>query len=584
MRILPSVGNACRTVRDAQLSLRRHTSFRSSAVALTIALILAGCGGGGGGAPTAVKSVTVSGRATYTDYDVSRNGIGYSTPSERPIRGAVVEVQSPPGTTLLTGNTSDNGEYAFAGVPENASVRVVVKAALGDTTTPNTKVIDNTNADKLYEVDSLAATGTSNLTLNFNAASGWDGTRYSNPRAAGPFAILDVIYQAQQMVKAVDAAVVFPPLDVHWSINNKPASNFAPSVGDIPGSFYVSRSTAKRFNIKEGMYILGAADVDTDEYDSHIIAHEWAHYFEAKFSRSDSPNGSHEITVDLLDPSLAFGEGYGYAMAGMILNDPVVVNTSGPGQRSGADINLDLDVIPNNRLWRDPATGTTYPNVTLDGSYSEVSIHEILFDLFDSGPGDDDPVGLGFGPIYRVLTGGHKNTPAFTSIFSFLHHLKLEVPSQSAAIDALARAENIGLTGYNEFESVQANGMPDLYTDVFPGVAPFTVNTLDIFGPINANNATGNKFLNRAHVRFNAPIAGCYLLTFTPVTPTAADLVVFLQDGEFRDDKRSGMAETIYRAYGDLGVGVFSVGSDLPNLTATVGGARVGDSSDPACA
>jgi len=34
------------------------------------------------------------------------------------------------------------------------------------------------------------------------------------------------------------------------------------------------------------LYILGDANSDTDEFDDHVIIHDWGHYFEDKFSES----------------------------------------------------------------------------------------------------------------------------------------------------------------------------------------------------------------------------------------------------------------------------------------------------------
>ena len=42
---------------------------------------------------------------------------------------------------------------------------------------------------------------------------------------------------------------------------------------------------------RAGIYVLGAADNDTDEYDQHIVAHEFQHFLEDQVSRSDTPGG-----------------------------------------------------------------------------------------------------------------------------------------------------------------------------------------------------------------------------------------------------------------------------------------------------
>jgi hypothetical protein len=76
------------------------------------------------------------------------------------------------------------------------------------------------------------------------------------------------------------------------------------------------------------LYILGKENVDTDEYDDHVVAHEWGHYFESRFSRSDSLGDDHSIG-DKLDPRVAFGEGLGNAISGMVTDDIHYVDTNG---------------------------------------------------------------------------------------------------------------------------------------------------------------------------------------------------------------------------------------------------------------
>ena len=74
---------------------------------------------------------------------------------------------------------------------------------------------------------------------------------------------------------------------------------------------------------------------DTDEFDQHVIAHEFGHYIEYNFSRADNIGGSHGLG-DKLDPRVAFGEGFGYAFAAIVLNDPVArdsANDNGDSMR-----------------------------------------------------------------------------------------------------------------------------------------------------------------------------------------------------------------------------------------------------------
>jgi len=515
--------------------------------------LLSACGGGGGGdtddntTPTAATSSnTISGVVTYTTYKPSNtSGLDYGTTQENPIRGAVVELQNFSGTVLASGNTTATGNYSLA-APANTSVRVVVKAALGSPTTPDTQIVDNTSGGALYAMAMDATSVTSDINQSFNAGSGWDGSSYSGARTAAPFAILDVIYQAQQLVKTADSSASFPELLVNWSPNNKPASGNK-AAGEISTSHYAADGQ---------LYILGAENSDTDEYDAHIIAHEWGHYFEAKFSRSDNIGGDHGAG-DILDPTVAFGEGFGNALSAMVMNDPLYIDTAGQSQSTVSNsMNLEADSISDGTT--DITIGTGQTNTLLDGFYSESSVQEVLYDIYDSGASDDDAIAGGFAPIYSVLVNGQKNTKAFTSIFSFLHYLKQANPSFSSAITSLALAENI-----SDGDEYEATTRP-IYTIVPFDGTPVTIDvdgaalqTWTSYGPITASNA-GNKLYNLLYFKTTATASGCYTLEAKP--PANEDLIIYAPNG-VTIDQNNGGAESISGTFTLGENGVFAVGS-----------------------
>ena len=153
-------------------------------------------------------------------------------------------------------------------------IRVSAQLLQTDGANWNVRVTDNTNGNALYVTQGELFVGSENGSeRNFHLASGWDGTAYSETRAAGPFAILDAIYDTVQKFAAVDTSINFPSLEIRWSPNNSVASgNY--NEGDIGTSFYTNGT----------IYILGKENEDSDEYDRHIIIHEWGHYFEDTIS------------------------------------------------------------------------------------------------------------------------------------------------------------------------------------------------------------------------------------------------------------------------------------------------------------
>src|SRR5207253_9773608 len=127
---------------------------------------------------------------------------------------------------------------------------------------------------------------------------------------------LDSAYQAEKAVQNVDSNVVFPLLNIAWSTRNMTAAGGTPvnvANGFIHGTEYnISAKT---------IYLQGAENFDTDEYDAHVVLHEWSHYFQQEFSRTDTLAGQH-IPGDIVDPRLAFDEGFATALSSILLNNP----------------------------------------------------------------------------------------------------------------------------------------------------------------------------------------------------------------------------------------------------------------------
>lgn len=448
-----------------------------------LSIMLLGCSGGGSSSPiVAGPQTTLTGTVTFTSYTpTSANGLDYASPVTVLVRGAVVNVRNSSGQNIAVGNTDANGAFSLS-VPQNATLTVVVKAALGSPTNPSTQVVDNTAGQALYAMSKAVAMGETPQAMTLHASGGWTGSSYTQARVAGPFAILDVVYKAEQLLRSVDAAVVIPDLRINWSVNNTTTG----------GNLAIGNIGTSHFNLSTGeLYILGREDVDTDEYDVAVIGHEWAHFFESVLSRSDSIGGSHS-SGDLLDVTVAFGEGFGTALGGIVNNNPEYIDTIGFAQDSvGVYTDLEADGVND---------ASTYlaTSLLLDGHWSEFSIAEIVWDIFDNDSTDTDADGisLGFAPIYDVMTGGQVSTPAFTSIHSFLYHLKLNNPSSAADIETLANAENI----YNsdEFHNAGSGGGGYLYYTSVPDNG--TPVTIDMDGDALQTwtfTGTYNKFYNR---------------------------------------------------------------------------------------
>ena len=208
--------------------------------------------------------------------------------------------------------------------------------------------------------------------------------------------MLDTVYQSVQLLLGVSPTINFPELVLDWAANN-------------PGgeTFYMSEDPS---DPNDTHLIVLTADVtaDTDEFDQHVIAHEFGHYIEYNFSRADNIGGSHGVG-DKLDPRVAFGEGFGYAFGAMVLNEPVT-------RDSFVDNGLGCPSISAEHLQRrdnPPASGGA--NGDFGCWCSESSVWSILWDIYDQVPDANDTVTLGFIPMWNILVNAQRNTPAFTT-------------------------------------------------------------------------------------------------------------------------------------------------------------------------
>lgn len=527
---------------------------RGQLVSAIVLLTVAGCGGGGGSGSTdtdtgdgggdtqktyvcdGTGTVGVSGRIEYEFVPAVSNSAGtllnYNAAEPRPVRRAEVEARCPDGSvSYATTVTDDAGNYSLE-VPESVDVVIRVRASMQSSDVPgwDVQVVDNTRSQAVWSaegdvIDKEDVSGS--ITANLFADSGWGGSSYTGARAAGPFAIMDSVYTAMQRVLEAEPTAVFEPLKLNWSPDNKDSCSssldqYPFSDGCIGTSFFVNFGTnAGGRNI----FILGAEDSDTDEYDNHVVIHEWGHYYEDAFARSDSIGGRH-TGGDRLDMRVAFGEGWGNAWSGIATDDPLYVDTYGSSQSMGFSIDVESD-------------STVYP-----GWWNETTVQRIIFDLYDAA--NDDAVALGFGPLHSVLTNEQRNAEAMTSIFPLLHFLKQNNAGSAANIDTLTVANDIstvndswgdGRTATDdgsEFDFTQSEKFVTpvhLELAVNHGTSAEVCSTRRFAG--GGGSIEYNRLGTRRFVRFNVAASGTWRITLdgsgTSLSDNDPDFFVYLR-------------------------------------------------------
>jgi len=427
--------------------------------------------------------VELSGQVTFDNVPHAGNGgLDYNNIQQRPARAILVEaVDSSNQAILATTSTNETGYFSLS-VPAAISVFVRARAQMRDTgaqpawdfsVVDNDGLLDFSASKSLYVLDSsVFNSGVSGVIVDLHAESGWDPTLrfYSNERSAAPFAILDVVYDAWQLALGADPALTLQALVINWSPRNSLASN------SIGGSFFANGQ----------MFVLGAEEQDTDEYDRHVVAHEFGHFFEDAVSRTDSVGGPHSL-ADQLDGRVALSEGWGNAYSAMVTGDDNYQDSCCLGQASAA---VDFSLEDNCEQQGESV-----------GWYSECSVGSLIYDFFDPPPGEvEDTINVGFLPIYQVLAGSLKASPALTTVFSFVQGLKDVSPANSTAVDTLLQAQNIQTAGQDEYGSAEiddggnADALP-LYRDGLT-VGGAAIN-------VCSNNTSGdfNKLGNRVYVR-----------------------------------------------------------------------------------
>ena len=264
-----------------------HSHLLRSAALGALASLLAACGGGGGGGggTPAPATVTISGRITFDRiaFDATLgNGLNPTAPVESPARQVTVQAIDAANTSVLAETSTDtNGDYSLS-VPSNRNLFIRARAEMirtGTAPTWNFSVRNNTTAgtgDALYALDGNAASsGAANSTRNLRAPTGFGVNSYTGERAAAPFAILDTVFRAKELVLTAAPTTAFPDLRMFWSSSNKPnVGNFCPDDGNINTSSYVVFGAGEVDGcgdpVATGIYLLG--DFTTGDTDFLLIS------------------------------------------------------------------------------------------------------------------------------------------------------------------------------------------------------------------------------------------------------------------------------------------------------------------------
>lgn len=479
--------------------------------------LIAACGGGSSRPPVQPppppppppppSMVAISGTVSFQSVPLNpaTSGLNYSATTNRPARGVVVEARDGGGALLGSSVTTNAGGYSIS-VPSNTQMRIEAKAQMLQSSGASWNITarDNVNGNALYVLaGGLASSGAANSTRDLLAPSGWGGASYTSTRAAAPFAILDTIYSAVTQISAISPSISLPALQVFWSTQNR-ATDGDITLGEIGSTSFT------RVGGLPTILVQGDANNDTDEYDGHVIAHEFGHYIQDALSRDDSIGGAHS-TTDRLDPRVAFSEGFGNAYSAFVRGDPVYRDSSGPQQASGFSFNVESNT-PAQRGW-----------------FNESSAHSIINDIIDAPADGVDVIAAGFGPVLSTLSApAFVNGTSATTIYSFTDALRSAAGINGADLDALMNGQLI--TGRTPFGTGETNNgaiataLP-VYQTLVVGAPAINICSVDDAG-------TGNKLGNRVFMRMTLAAPQTVQLAMTRTSGPAGrdpDFFVYLR-------------------------------------------------------
>jgi hypothetical protein len=391
----------------------------------------------------------LSSRAQFLARQVTSSGLLGPGPTED-IKFAEVEVTDASGVRIQCGTTDETGQISML-IPPLSGNYILKVYSRSNSSSYKVSVLNNPTQSLPYSIManfSISETSTS-LAPILPIAS------FEGSLEGGAFNIMNQIYRANLFIRqnsscpdqgVCNAFTVAPPVRAYWTPGLSPYAYYgSPST---PISFYSSQDDPSA-RIRRGLYIQGGikGDIncsDTDHFDNSVILHEYGHFLEDSFARSDSPGGSHNGNF-IIDPRLAWSEGWANFFQTAVLGTAIYRDTIGNsmcagGTFLGVNLNLETATSGQDRMPANTLMG--------EGIYREVSISRALWDFMDDS-GLDGGAGLGFALLWKVFSdsvaGFHSPQFHFRNIGLFnqqLRNLVAQVqPNKVAAVDAAMAPE-----------------------------------------------------------------------------------------------------------------------------------------------
>ncbi len=373
--------------------------------------------------------VAITAHAQFLARQVTASGLLGPGPAQD-IKYAEVVVVNSAGATVQCGTTDSTGNISLQipRAPGTYNLKVNSRAA---GSIYNVSVLNNPTQNLPYSIGSgfSISAATTSLDLALPVAP-FDGSL-----EGGAFNIMDQIYLANQYLRQNSSCPSQGSVCTQFTVAPQVRAYWTPGLS--PYSYYGNPSTAISFysklddpsvGLRRGLYIQGGikGDVncsDTDHFDNSVILHEYGHFLEDSFGKSDSPGGSHNGNA-IIDPRLAWSEGWSNFFQTAVIGSATYRDTIGNSACTGGTflgVNLNIETATSGQD-KMPA-GTTMG----EGVYREVSVSRTLWDTIDSS-GTDGGAGLGFALVWKTfsdsINGFHSAAVHFRNIGLFNQFLR----------------------------------------------------------------------------------------------------------------------------------------------------------------
>ncbi len=455
--------------------------------------------------------ITLSGDAVYqyrNDTDGNING----TPN--PIRQAQVSVLNSSGAIVQCGTTDDSGQFSVSVPVSSGNYTILISARIYDAVT-KAAVFNNPTESDVHSISTTVSGASS-------AAVGTLTATATGELKGGAFNILDKIYAANEYLLTqtnnctssftdctpfTGARAVF----IFWDKGVNPGAY----VNSGPLSFYLPGDYE--------LYILGGLSGDTDNsdcdhFDNSIIIHEYGHFIEDIFSDSDSPGGNHNGNT-ILDPRLAWGEGFANFFQAAVTNIAYYRDTSGNTDGFFSSI-FDVDL----------ESGTSdSASIMGEGNFHEFSVTRLLWDAID--PANDDTVAASFAEFWTVFTSstaGLKNSAHVFRSIGLFHTLQQSL-SGHTDWSSLRTAEKHGDDQDDYARDVAALGScSPTHTSIHGANIPNG-------NPENGSSSRSNQFSSNDFYKYYHPGgAFAFQLSYSTTSSNAADLDIYILKNGYR--------------------------------------------------